>query len=215
MSWEGPDREYGPPVQGKPLCTTRPSRSNEEADLNEVRKYLSNRGLDDTLALSNGWYASRNAGDAELRVVIPCLSAELSNRFWQGRRLIDSKDRFPLRYTSPTHVRRGDALAVVQSSNKEPKGTVLVEGPMDALAAAAMGFLGIGWMGTDPGDEPIALARRLIIPNHPVYVVSDKDAVAAAVRIWSHFVGAFLINPYPFKDLASMPEHDRKDYFRR
>lgn len=215
MSWDGPDREHGPPVTGKPYCTTRPTRSALPEDQEAVEKYLSDRGLDPGIAARNGWYPSRVAGDAELRVVIPCLSADLTNRYWQGRRLTDSKDKFPLRYTSPHNVKRGDALAVVVNGEIERKGTVLVEGPMDALAAAGVGYLGIGWMGTDPGNEPIELARRIVVPNQPVYVVSDKDAVAAGVRIWAHFIGAFLVNPYPFKDLAAMPKLERQELLRR
>lgn len=215
MSWDGPDRRRGPPITDKPYCTTRPARSLNDNDLNAVNNYLRSRDLDIHIAKHNGWYPSRTAGDEELRVVIPCLSADLTNRYWQGRRLTDTKEKFPLRYTSPTNVRRGDALAVVRDSHRESKGTVLVEGPMDALAAAGIGFLGIAWMGTSPGEEPLVLARKLIQPNRPIYIVSDRDAVAAATRIWSHFVGAYLINTYPFKDLAAMPKAERENWLRR
>ena len=86
---------------------------------------------------------------------------------------------------------------------------------MDALAAADIGLLGIAWMGTDPGHDPIDFAQRLIVKKKPVFIISDKDAVAAAVRIWSNFVGAFLINPYPFKDLAEMSAGERREYLKR
>lgn len=177
--------------------------------------YLASRNLSPELAYKNGWYASTGAGDDELRVIIPCQSADLTNRYWQGRRIVDTSEKFPLRYTSPRSVTRGDALAVVRPNQKQPFGTVLVEGPMDALAAADMGFLGIGWMGTDPGEEPVKFAHKLLVKDKPVYVVSDRDAVSAAVRIWSHFIGALLVNPYPYKDLAEMPKLERWDYLRR
>lgn len=200
----------------KPLCSTRPAASPDPLDTEAMVEYLiGERKLDADIAINNGWYPSRNAGDTELRVVIPCLSSDLANRYWQARRLVDSPDKYPLRYTSPHHVRRGDALAVVYPLSSKPKGTVLAEGPMDALAAAEAGFMGIGWMGTDPGDAPMVLAHRLRIKNRPTYVFSDKDAIPAAVRIWSNFIGSMLINAYPYKDLAAMPLEERLDYFSR
>lgn len=213
MSWAGPDREWGPPANplSKPLCTTRPSSSQE--DWPQVAQYLQDRSLCSYTANANGWFPSRTAGDEELRVVIPCLSADLTNRYWQARLLRESKEKFPLRYTSPHHVRRGDALAVVYPVDDVTRGTVLVEGPMDALAAAGEGFVGIAWMGTSPGDEPIQFAHRLVSP--PVYVVADSDAVQAAVKIWQNFVGAFMVSVYPHKDLASVPKTERYNYFRR
>lgn len=213
MSWPGPDRSWGPPTNPmtKPLCTTRPSSCQDDWPV--VVQYLQDRGLSPLTAQANGWYASRTAGDEELRVVIPCLSANLTNRYWQARLLRESNEKFPLRYTSPHHVRRGDALALVYPLGDAVLGTVLVEGPMDALAAAGDGFQGIAWMGTDPGNDPIELARRLVVP--PIYVVADKDAVKAAVNIWQQFVGAFMVNAYPYKDLASVPKEERAAYLRR
>ena len=175
------------------------------------------RGLDPTLAMRNGWYASRAATDTELRVVIPCTSANLTNKYWQARLCRETKEKLPPRYQSPSGVTRGDALAVVRPSTvgwPNPRGSVLVEGPMDALAAAEVGYVGIGWMGTDPGQAPIDFARTLLVKDQPRYVVSDRDAISAAVRIWSQFVGAFLINPTPYKDLAAMPFEEREDFFR-
>ena len=214
MSWDEPDREFGPRSKvPKPYCATRPAVGDAQ-DWAEVALYLVGRGLDPALALRNGWYASRAATDTELRVVIPCTSANLTNKYWQARLARETKEKLPPRYQSPVGVTRGDALAVVLPRDAGWRGTVLVEGPMDALAAAEVGYMGIGWMGTDPGQLPIDFARTLLVKGQPRYVVSDRDAISAAVRIWSQFVGAFLINPTPYKDLAAMPFEEREDFFR-
>lgn len=206
MSWERPDVEPGslPPPSSKPICTTRPLPSlDSDVTLNKYVTYK--RGLRIATAIKNHWYVSRDAGDFHLRVVIPCMSNNPQNRFWQGR-LIASVEG-ALRYTSPAGCQRGDALVVVHPLNG-PSGTCLVEGPFDALAAADVGFLGIAWMGMNPGDAPIAFAKQLL--REPVLVVADGDNLGAAVKIWKHFPGAYLVNPYPYKDLAEMPEDERR-----
>ena len=214
MSWAGPDREH-PGTEAKvpkPYCAERPTPSPEFQG--EVNRYLMDRGLNPEVAVHNYWYPTIQANDGELRVVIPCTSANLTNRYWQARLLDDTHitERIK-RYTSPRGVSRGDALAVVWPKRHRDKirGTVLVEGPMDALAAAEVGLLGIAWMGTTPGEEPILFAHRLLIEPKPVFVIQDRGATSEAVEIWKHFPGAFLLDPYPHKDLAEMSVDARSD----
>ena len=209
MSWEGPDREYGEPVKNKPFCEYRPTVAPNLWSL--MFAYLDQRGLNADLARLNDWYPTQDAEDGEPRVVIPCRSANPINLYWQARLLRESHSKFPLRYTSPRHVSRGDAVCVVKP--RVVKGYVLVEGPMDALAAAEVGYCGIAWMGTNPGLEPINFARGYIQKDRPVFVVPDTGALNAGVEIWKHFPGSFLVETHPYKDLAEMPFQERKEWF--
>ena len=107
-------------------------------------------------------------------------------------------------------------------SDKGFKGLVIVEGPMDALAASECGFVGVGLMGaTPPGEVLDAIARlraAMGSPRHsepgthmPVLVVADEGALGAATAVWRHFPGALLLNTYPNKDLAEVPLSERKE----
>lgn len=213
MSWAGPDRKTpGAATPPKPFCAERPTPAMDQQWL--VDKYIHERGLQPNVAKENLWYPSITANDGELRVVIPCTSSNLTNRYWQARVVDDTHitPRIP-RYTSPKHVTRGDALAVVHPlsmAKSKFKGICLVEGPFDALAAACVGCIGIGWMGTAPGEDPILFAQRLIANKGPVFVIQDRGATKEALAIWERFPGAFLVDPYPHKDLADVPEDDRR-----
>ena len=124
----------------------------------DMRKYLSERHLSMEVALANGWYPSVDAGDKQIRIVIPA-TATPPNVFWQAR-LIDGQAHLGVslpikRYQSP-HAPRGDAIIAVWpttpgAASLAPCGAVvLVEGPMCALAAAELGFTGIALMGNSP-----------------------------------------------------------------
>lgn len=222
MSWDRPDQEPGQPAPNeKPFCTTRPIPYDPLADGDQILKeYMKWRGMRLSTAVRNHWYVSRDAGDSYPRVVIPATSANLGNRFWQARLITDIPGQYqaidavktPPKYQSPAGCQRGDAVVVVRPKG-DPSGTCLVEGPFDALAAAAVGYLGIAWMGKAPGAGPIALALRLSV--EPIYVIADSDAIDAAVNVWCHFPGAFMVNPYPYKDLAEMDEQERKVFLGR
>lgn len=205
MSWDRPERELDRTPQ-KPYCHTLPPPL-EPPHLNEatVRAYLSRRGLDADLALAHGWYASTHAGDHALRVVIPAFTLDPDNRFWQAR-AVDDAD-VP-RYQSPAGCRAGAAVVRINPSGP-PKGTALVEGPFDALAAAEVGWRGVAWMGKAPTEDAIALARTLC-SRTAIVVVADRDALRDATRVWQRFPGAHLVDPYPHKDLAEMPPNHRE-----
>lgn len=144
-----------------------------------------------------------------LRVVIPCLSTDPRNKFWQARLIYGHGPR----YQSP-HASRGDAIVYVRPLSPL-RGSVLVEGPMDALAAAEAGYLGFAWMGMVPSDAMLALAKLLGTPPWIVVPDAGTEAEAAAVRVWHHFSHATLVLPYPFKDLAEAPLEARKELLER
>lgn len=178
------------------------------ADLRqEMSRYLARRDLSSVLAEANGWYPSREAGDQYARVVMPAFSENPKNLYWQARAMGDVK----LRYQSPHGVTRGDAIIVVKPSYPPAKGTVIVEGPMDALAAAGAGFVGVAMMGLLPPALAIQTALR-VAGNTRVLVVSDEGALEAATALWRHFPGAELRTTYPYKDLAEVPREKRAIY---
>ncbi len=170
----------------------------------EVERYLRGRGLDPALARHAGWYPAEWAG--ALRVVIPALTAG-PPRFWQARAITEAPG--VRRYESP-RAPRGEAVVAVFPPGAS-HGTVLVEGPFDALAAAGEGYVGIAWMGHRPTPEALDWARALARP--PVAIVADRDATVDALRIWRRFPGArYGEPPPPYKDLAACPGEVRRRF---
>ena len=183
----------------------------------EMFRYLKTRDLPFMLAKNNGWYPSSDAGDAIPRVVVPATSTSHDNLFWQARAL----DEVSKRYLSP-FAPRGDALIIVRPlgyhasaarSAWQEARRLIVEGPMDALAAADLGYYSIAWMGTDPTPDVLHLTTKLI-RGRILTLLADRDAVSAMSR----FIGALadsvtavrlLVPPPPYKDLAAMPFHKR------
>jgi hypothetical protein len=80
----------------------------------------------------------------------------------------------PKRYQSP-HGSRGNAVIVVYPLRGMVKRLVICEGPMDALAAAAVGYLGIALMGNTPPSVCFDyIAARW--SGQEALVVPDRDA---------------------------------------
>ena len=106
--------------------------------------YLLSRNLDYNVARYNQWYPTDLKGP---RVVIPCTQG-----FWQARAMEEDEPR----YLSSRGSRNG-AFCVVWPLITEvidrvlPPPTLIVEGPMDALAAAALGAVGIASLGAGFG----------------------------------------------------------------
>ena len=178
--------------------------------LSQMREYLAGRELDSELAEANDWYPARyqNAN----RVVIPCSNSQ-GVPYFQAR---DMDGKAELRYTSPP-ASRDDSLALVWPQVKV-KGTVVVEGPMDALAAAVFGWLGIGVMGNQPSEAIINHLATICRTFQPVYVIPDLDALFLGPAVFCPLVqrgisGAILIPQR--KDLCEMPLAERKKFLRR
>jgi DNA primase len=89
----------------------------------------------------------------------------------------------PKRYQSP-HGPRGNAVIVVWSLRGLSRDLVVCEGPMDALAVAAVGYLGVALMGNTPPSscfDYIAETFRTDI-RREVLVVPDRDAPAEGAQ---------------------------------
>lgn len=165
-----------------------------------AEEYLKSRGLSVATAAGNGWYVSDRAGDERFRLVIPATSENPANKFWQARDLEHGEPR----YQSPHGVRRGDALIFVYPA-KPIKALAVVEGPMDALAAAEMGYLGVALMGTTPGAEAKVFLAKIAKKwaTSGVIVVPDRDQEGSMLRVWQDLgIAAGIGNVYPYKDLA-------------
>lgn len=166
----------------------------------DLDRYLYRRGLDAVIARFNGWYPSRTAGDSAARIVIPASPPGLG--FWQARAMDPAE---PKRYQSP-HAPRENAVVVVYSLRSMVKRLVICEGPMDALAAAAVGFTGVALMGNTPPSVCFDyIAKKW--PGAETLVVPDRDAQASGAQwlaeLTSRDLDARLVL-LPAKDLASL-----------
>ena len=125
-----------------------------------MQHYLESRCLSFNLAVENGWYPSTVAGDIWGRIVIPATSKIPGNYYWQARAI--QKGIEP-RYQSPC-ASRGDAIVVVWPGQRVTRRQVgcVVEGPMDALAAAGVGCVGIALMGVMPPEAALALTATFL-----------------------------------------------------
>jgi len=214
MTWEWEaDRRENPPPTDRPYCKRLPLLDTKLSLSGEMRRYLEGRGLDYFLAAKNMWYPSTDAGDASPRIVMPGTSHIYGNVYWQARAMDDN----PKRYQSP-YAPRGDAVIVVWPRNKRISRSVVVEGPMDALAAAELGALGVALMGATPPDESLLLTATLVRGTICI-VVADCDAVEAATRFYTFLLDAKVDTrmavPAPYKDLAEMPSAERKALLSR
>lgn len=144
--------------------------------LTKMHMYLKNRGLDPDLALFNGWYPSREAGDGHLRVVIPCAPA--SDRFWQARAIYSDVEP---RYQSP-HAPRGSSIVAVFPNPAPGQVGAVCEGPMDALAAAECGLLGLALMGNEPPDACFDYIAQTWA-GMTLLIVPDNDSIGTGA-VW-------------------------------
>ena len=196
IRWEGP-RPSLPKVKDDIFAWAR------------FRKYLSARHLDPLLAKANGWYPARYKDTT--RIIIPC-----SNRdgvpYFQGRAMNDD----PLRYASPP-VPRDDSIVIVWPDQSKPqRGGVIIEGPMDALASAGMGFVGVALMGSCPTEDVFDHLALFARAFQPLYVLPDADAPEFAAIV----IGALAVRGLsctarilPKKDLAEMTIKQRREFF--
>lgn len=174
----------------------------------EQDAYLRKRGLDPGIARRNGWYPSFLAGDSELRIVMPASPAVMNH--WQARAIDpDVKKRY-----QSSHGARGPAVIIAYPDGITRLDVAIVEGPMDALAAAEAGIVGIALMGNTPPRE--ALVR--IADNYAPYgaiVVPDRDSYAEAARTMTRLAGlgmdVRLQTILPWKDLAEVPSAKRAE----
>jgi hypothetical protein len=170
--------------------------------------YLKTRQLSWRIARDSGWYVAWAPEWGRPRLVIPAQDRFHKTVFWQARALDDS----PKRYLSPERP-RGEALVVAEDDMV--RAVVVVEGPMDALAAAAEGYLGIALMGSYPPPEALAhLVYRLRTMHAPVLCLADKDAPGPMSQVLLYLtacgIKAKLVVCQPAKDLAALTPTNRK-----
>lgn len=170
-----------------------------------LKDYLWNRNLSASLARVNGWYPAYYRGS--IRVIIPCSNSR-GLVYFQGRDITGAAE---IRYASPP-VSRDDSIVLVWPK-EDAKGMVIVEGPMDALAAADIGFLGAALMGNQPTQEVIDHLVRYARAFSPVLVLPDMDALVFGPNVLCGLsqqgVSGMILNPYK-KDLADMTPAERK-----
>lgn len=173
-----------------------------------MEHYLNSRHISMAIAKRNGWYPSASAGDRDARIVIPATASDPGNVYWQARAVSDMATP---RYQSP-YAPRGDAVVVAWPIYSTAKRSAVVEGPMDALAAAEQGLIGVALMGAMPPPAAIALTRS-IIHDTMALVVIDSDAPEAMTTVYTQLcamgVSCKLRNPYPQKDLAECTREKR------
>lgn len=196
--------------EGRTVDDTRPFNQSmppvNEGLWLRMQYYLRQRELSFDLAKTNGWYPSSNAGDRDARIVIPATASE-HNVYWQAR----SMEPHPvLRYQSP-YAPRGDALIIVWPKDP-PKGVAVSEGPMDGLAAAGEGWIGVGMMGVTPPLAALQLLVKVCTGKRTI-LIEDTDMNGALRRsmlfLLARGVKSELRLLYPFKDLAVVPKEKR------
>ena len=206
MTWtRETEAEIHPP--DKPYCSRLPSCSQRLWP--KFDDYLRGRKLNHALARANNWYPSRTV-DGYDRAVVTTTSDQPGNLYWQARLLGALGSAPPLdlpegvrRWESPHGIARGNAVCMVWPDQKNGR-SVVVEGPMDALAAAELGFLAVGLMGVTPAIEVLDLTSRLL-RGTVCLVVPDQHATKPMamnlIELGSRGLKCHLIT-HPFKDLA-------------
>ena len=198
----------------KPYCDRLPMMDKNKESLAACERYLVARNLDPDIARANQWYPSVAAGDENLRLVIPASSDQDGNHFWQSRLVLGAGTR----YQSPAGCTSGDAVIVVYPAGAARwKESVVVEGPMCALAVAMTGRLGVALMGADPPEERLELTARRV-HGTTCTIIPDQDRLDALVRVFAYLtnkgVQCRLRDPFHGKDFADMSPEARTQLLR-
>lgn len=168
-----------------------------------MRLYLEGRGLDYTCAVRAGWYPARYVGP---RIIIPCLRTD-GGIWWQARTLTDH----PKRWMGSGGYKH-DAVCYIPGGAKST--TVVCEGPMDALAAAGLGYRAIAILGASPPPVVFDHVARLAGPR--AIILPDMDRVAAwhlvQQQLGQRGVRGMLFAIPTQKDLAALPPDERRDF---
>ncbi len=195
-----------------PMNTAFPTRSLFQ---HNMKLYLQQRNLAVDVAEYNGWYESMDAGDNYRRVVIPAVTHKLGHAYWQAR---DIFGKAFIRYQCPKGPRHEALVAVKPIA--DAKGNVVVEGPMDALAAAQAGYAGIALMGMQPNLATKLHVALLLDSDLNTIVLLDRDSKGhgASVTMFLASNGLRVINgwlPGPEKDLAECLPKKRSSELQR
>ena len=188
----------------------RPEMPKENESLrSKMSRYLEGRELSYALANNNFWYPSRDV-DGYDRIVIPC-SNSLGITYYQARAMDSWVSR---RYDSPLATREDSIAVLWPDGTRIAKGTVICEGPMDALAACGLNYVGIGLMGNQPPDTVVRHIVRLIKRYfEPVIIVPDLDHIEMGAYMVGCLAGVGIVTKIILptqKDLCKMPFQERK-----
>mgnify|MGYP001587435180 CR=1 FL=1 len=183
----------------------------DDALLGEMESYLKGRGLDAPTAIENGWYPSRSANDTHPRIVIPATNTK-GLAYWQARAM---DNKVEPRYQSPG-VSKGDSVIQVWPQQRDWLPVlVIVEGPMDALAAAGCGVRAVALMGITPTEETLDMVKTLSSDIDFVTFFCDRDAVSDAITVIPRCIqrgmSITISDPTPYQDLAAIPKRKRED----
>jgi hypothetical protein len=196
-----------------PMCTELPACS---IDYTRMKQYLQDRHLNYELALANGWFPSNEASDAFPRVVIPATTHKAGHVYWQAR---DTTGKAYLRYQTPKGPRHEALIKVYPEV--PPRGIVIVEGPLDALAVAGAGCIGYALMGMQPSIGTLHHLALLVEDNNDldVMVVLDRDSAQHAIKIATFLSSQGYFTqiqslPGPEKDLAECLPAKRKNFLK-
>lgn len=219
MTWDrDEERRIHPP--DKPFCQSLPTCSQRLWP--RFDSYLRERNLDPALARKNFWFPSRTV-DGYDRLVVPGTSDQPGNLYWQAR-LIQAypvgPPPQPRRWESPHGVSRGNSVCVVWADSgprTRVPATAIVEGPMDALAAAGEGFIAVALMGVYPPADCLSLTSRLLRGTIPV-MVADRGAekeMAENLNMLGVLGLRCVLRVPRTKDLAALDRADRKELLTR
>ena len=180
----------------------------------EMKVYLRRRDLSYTIAMENGWYPTEKVRESDpvIRIVIPATN-KYGRPYWQARAMLPHN----LRYRSAKGGRFGSIILVwplspVRHDSRKP--VILCEGPMDALAAAGLGYFSIATMGALFSSYAVKWVDENIDRKVPVIVIPDLDLpdfgtenVAALAKTGRRVV---MCLPEGGNDLAKMSKKARE-----
>jgi len=178
-----------------------------------MHEYLEARRLSYHVARVNGWYPT-TAVDRSPRIVIPGVNPH-GLAYYQARAMDDHK----IRYKSPA-ASRADSIVLVypaEDGARDKSGTggaAIFEGPMDALAAAGLEWIGIALMGNEPPDGVLAYTASICDSVQEVVILPDMDHPEMGGYVLGYLgtrgIKARVIIPSE-KDFADMSPRQREE----
>jgi len=182
-----------------------------------MKAYLAHRNLDYNLAKDNMWYPTDKVKELDpvVRIVIPCTNT-YNRPYWQARAILSHK----LRYRSAKGGRFGSIVIVWPKDLfvVGDKCVVLVEGPMDALAAAMLGHLAVATMGATFSKYALKYIFKKITKAATILVIPDLDCpefgTSAVQYIAKHGYSGVIRMPVGKSDFAAMSLKLRKELLK-
>lgn len=199
----------------QPTGPTEPYPKGTQSLVPVMTKYLEGRGLSFSCAYDNGWFPTDEL-DGVPRLVIPATSLS-GRRYWQARAMVPVPD--PLRWRSARGSKDGAVVLCWPLLVKARARVVVVEGPLDALAAASVNHIGLAAMGKSNVTDVLGYLKKagdykLVFHGLSVVVVPDLDAPEFAARAVTELAisGVYAeIRLPPYEDLAALTREEREE----